>query len=595
MANLNTTITLNFKYGLVPKGYLNEVSLSQLFNANKLWNNLVSFHYEHNETYREALLSAHPPLREISDEIDKIDCEIRAAFTQKRVARQKAGTRDGSHPLIQPINDQISKLKQTRRSLREQYQPLKKEAELKIDKKALNDRFAERRKLLVRQATDKNLSVEERLYSNTADQIYQDFKNAREQILKGRGRLNFHRYDGTGYWKFRLRKSGAAVDGVSVEDLFQQKPNEDKRLMFISCPVGKGKPRIRLRATLAGGQLKKEKIYQEFDMVFHRPFPEGAQIQNAKLLRTRIGDRFRYDIVFAVRLRVEPAMTSQYDNAIGIDVGFRQMKEGFQVGHVALFDGSHDFPLYLPEKFIKSLEYKDDVKQELDHASEVLGNVIRPLMKMRPLSKDHQKFRLWKKVVRAGDTVTLSHEIAYKWARWLLFCQTKGMKNTGLSEEVETHIIEWWKRHGRRYREWHNLQKRALRYRKDWYRQMATHIVSFGVLIGIEDIDFAKSFAEVKDKDNNLHDKARLQRVLASPSELIMAIKEAAAKRGIAVIAVDPSFTSKQCFSCGAVNKDLQSEVSWRCSACGTSHHRDLNAARNIAARALDLHKGLKK
>lgn len=40
--------------------------------------------------------------------------------------------------------------------------------------------------------------------------------------------------------------------------------------------------------------------------------------------------------------------------------------------------------------------------------------------------------------------------------------------------------------------------------------------------------------------------------------------------------------TSKTCFNCGIINVDLRSEEYWTCSSCGTKHHRDINAAKNI-------------
>jgi len=43
----------------------------------------------------------------------------------------------------------------------------------------------------------------------------------------------------------------------------------------------------------------------------------------------------------------------------------------------------------------------------------------------------------------------------------------------------------------------------------------------------------------------------------------------------------DPS--SKTCFSCGAINKDLQlKDREWCCKECGSIHDRDVNAAINI-------------
>ena len=63
----------------------------------------------------------------------------------------------------------------------------------------------------------------------------------------------------------------------------------------------------------------------------------------------------------------------------------------------------------------------------------------------------------------------------------------------------------------------------------------------------------------------------------------ILAFK--AANAGRQVVAVDPAFTSQTCSGCGVlVHKGLS--VRWHsCPACGTSLHRDHNAARNMQWR----------
>jgi putative transposase len=51
------------------------------------------------------------------------------------------------------------------------------------------------------------------------------------------------------------------------------------------------------------------------------------------------------------------------------------------------------------------------------------------------------------------------------------------------------------------------------------------------------------------------------------------------------VIAVDPAFTSQMCSGCGVV-VHMGLSVRWHtCQECGTSLHRDHNAARNIQWR----------
>jgi putative transposase len=57
-----------------------------------------------------------------------------------------------------------------------------------------------------------------------------------------------------------------------------------------------------------------------------------------------------------------------------------------------------------------------------------------------------------------------------------------------------------------------------------------------------------------------------------------------AAYAGRRVVAVPPAFTSQACFGCGLVIQKCSSILWHSCPECGTSLHRDHNAAQNIVA-----------
>ncbi|GGP11139.1 transposase [Nonomuraea glycinis] len=57
-------------------------------------------------------------------------------------------------------------------------------------------------------------------------------------------------------------------------------------------------------------------------------------------------------------------------------------------------------------------------------------------------------------------------------------------------------------------------------------------------------------------------------------------------RAGVAVIHVDPAYTSQQCSSCGHVDRQNRlDQASFLCTSCGFAEHADVNAARNIASR----------
>jgi putative transposase len=61
-----------------------------------------------------------------------------------------------------------------------------------------------------------------------------------------------------------------------------------------------------------------------------------------------------------------------------------------------------------------------------------------------------------------------------------------------------------------------------------------------------------------------------------------------AARVGVAVVHVDPAYTSRQCCACGHIDKrNRPNQASFRCTSCGFAEHADVNAACNIASRGV--------
>ena len=182
---------------------------------------------------------------------------------------------------------------------------------------------------------------------------------------------------------------------------------------------------------------------------------------------------------------------------------------------------------------------------------------------------------MWSSVANRPAHVTLSFEQAYKFSIWL-----KHEPET-FPKEITQKVYTWWRSYSRKYREIHNRRKKQFAHRKHFYRETAASIVAQKKLIVLEDINLT-DFAETRDKNTKLSNKARAQRFLASLSEFRDAVKNAADREGVKVIDVDAAYTSKTCADCGFLNKELKSEKEWTCSSCGVVHDRDENAANNL-------------
>ncbi|KUG20324.1 MAG: transposase [Methanomicrobiaceae archaeon] len=71
------------------------------------------------------------------------------------------------------------------------------------------------------------------------------------------------------------------------------------------------------------------------------------------------------------------------------------------------------------------------------------------------------------------------------------------------------------------------------------------------------------------------------------PPQLRSFIEYKARRAGVRVTVIDGAYTSQQCSACGFVHPgNRPSQAAFCCLACGYTENADLNAARNIAARA---------
>ena len=244
-----------YKYGLVPIGYPPEAAVGkngELHRANRLWNTLVALHRESREIWDDARRATSVVYSEKMDELEKKQEEISQAFDALRLVRMEEGTKDESNPKLKLQRDVINRLKKEQAVIFGELKPLRNEADKALDKKALNDDY---RKKCNEAVSVKNCGI----YRRTADQIYANFRTAREKALKDNATMRFHRFDGTGYFQFRCTRKGSNTDGITVDEFMQGSFTEYMRCAVTAVDNTKKKPRIRINAVLTGGASKASK------------------------------------------------------------------------------------------------------------------------------------------------------------------------------------------------------------------------------------------------------------------------------------------------------------------------------------------------
>jgi transposase len=576
-----TYTTRVYKYGAVPLGPFPREGDETFFKVSQLWNRLVEIHQEHYLIFDQERRDADEEYDILVDQLEKLRAEIKKAKNSLRAAKSAARTKSSDHPLVKTKLEDLSALYAEDKKLREEMKAPRSRATKAIDTKALS---GDKRNKINEACLTKNSGLSRDCYG----EVFSYFKTAETKIYKTPGsRLQFRRHDGGGYIHYRLKdettkskKDGKRnnQDGVTFDFLMGRGPKDARAFVLEPSKARGGVPRMKLKVLVKNSSKKNSRVYAFFDLVMHRPIPEGAQINNAKLLRRRIGDRFVYTVSFSVRVP-EPRLIDEGREAIGIDIGFRQLSDGSiraaMIGSTKKGFGFEE--VAVSKKMIERLEHSESLQQIMDKSATELGEVIKPLLKKGTvLDEKHQKFKFIKGIADAPAHVTLSFEQAYKLGTWIRYDPHH------LPKKVEGAALEWSKRYHRMYREMHNLRKKTFAWRKETYRILASKLVKHGYPIAFEEIDL-RVFAEVKDKENELSDKARFQRFLVSNSELIGAIENAAKREGVEVIRVDAKNTSKTCSTCGVVNVKLRTEMKWKCSDCGAEHDRDENAALNIA------------
>ena len=125
------------------------------------------------------------------------------------------------------------------------------------------------------------------------------------------------------------------------------------------------------------------------------------------------------------------------------------------------------------------------------------------------------------------------------------------------------------------------IKKRIIRFhlktanqRKDFLHKLSRSLVKNFEVIGYEDLNIKSMITQDRGMNKSIND--------AAWGKFIAMICYKAESAGSYAIAVDPRNTSQICSGCGAIVKKDISERWHHCNICGTSIHRDINAAKNI-------------
>ena len=137
------------------------------------------------------------------------------------------------------------------------------------------------------------------------------------------------------------------------------------------------------------------------------------------------------------------------------------------------------------------------------------------------------------------------------------------------------------------------LNARAADRRRDWIEKTSTGLARRYDLIRVEDLNIAgmtrSARGTVEQPGRSARAKAGLNRgiLAAGWGRLVTRLDHKAPNR---VEKINPAFTSQTCSACGHRAPDnRESQAVFRCVACGHQDNADVNAAKNIRERGIEL------
>lgn len=140
------------------------------------------------------------------------------------------------------------------------------------------------------------------------------------------------------------------------------------------------------------------------------------------------------------------------------------------------------------------------------------------------------------------------------------------------------------------------LSARMRARRLDFACKTAVRLVRNYGLVAVEDLKILEmtrsAKGTVEQPGRNVRQKAGLNRAIFNKNwgGFVFALEHAARYHGATVVKVNPAYTSQTCNACRHVDpKSRESQAVFRCTACGQQDHADVNAAKNIRERGIEL------
>ena len=357
----------------------------------------------------------------------------------------------------------------------------------------------------------------------------------------------FKRWNGTGKVVVQIQR------GMSIDELTAAKDTK-----------------VRLSGkdlSLRIGSEGRAPIFATLPISQDRPLPAGGQIMWAWARRERIGCQEHWTAGFTVRGGERKSIPLATSGMVGIDVGWRLVKDGLRVSKWVGSDGRRG-ELVLPQALLDRRTQSDELRSIRDDNFNRIRDRLAAWIAeheasdwMREQTKELSK---WKSPQRLGSL----------WWNW------KDQRFPG-DDEIFPEV-QAWRKQDRHLWNWeaHNL-RRLSNSRKDIYRVFARRLCEQYAVAFVEDTDW-RELAKLKPVEEDRTGEAAMRKHMRSAAvgELIECLKwrfQDGLKK------LPAKNTTRTCHACGKITP-VNGVSIWHLCECGAAWDIDDNAAENLLA-----------
>lgn len=627
--------TLVYKYGINPKKaptHNLELLHESARKAYAYRRRLVEIENEQIEALKKAQRRHCGDIDALAQEHEKLDAEIDELRAEAKRERARVRKRADQPAIKRAIAEKVARakdiraeLRSLRGELRERLKPLDELLKQRIEallikwgKRSPPDRGNARR-IVVQELLD---AAEVDAYWLELQKIRMDSNTAARKARAESG-LSAGTYVAV---EAAVQKAVKSSRGQTIRNKFVRK-------VSIGVQVGASGSGLVLPefpADTWDTRRGKDKAYGEFRVriagkewfaasaLFHRPLPEGARVTWAYVVITTEFLRPRYELHLTINVPdCEDKLQGKRLDAVAVDLGWRVIDGRIRVAYWYGCDGSRG-EVSLSSKLVNELGKARDVagiadrhfdvaKRELLELRDKLSPEWQAELNVQSLRMLRSHSRLAQLVNRlVSEFIGESTMLDALWSEWVEYRLQRGEERWCTPEEgkrIVAHLLSltgiqasvfWlylWRRQDHHLLVWSSrAMARFYNRRRQIYREAAKFLAGRYETIVVESrsaeddrpMDLSKFAKRAKPEceETVAEDANRRLRTIVAPSELRLAIKQAAPGR----IGKRPaSYTTSTCHACGKVcSWDQSRYLMHTCEHCGAIWDQDENAARNL-------------